>query len=122
VHVAGGNGKLIHVTAVARVLPRDWDGHRLLRFLAGLAMLALAFTAPAAPVTPVEPVAAVAVVEAANETSVTLSAPAPAPFSVRATAAPSLPEGLPVLAVAPLVALLVGLAQRARTTRGPPTH
>ena len=30
-----------------RVLPRDWDGQRLLRFLAGLAMLALAFAAPA---------------------------------------------------------------------------
>jgi hypothetical protein len=29
---------------VARLLPRDWDGQRLLRFLAGLAMLALAFT------------------------------------------------------------------------------
>ena len=108
------------MTSVARVLPRDWDGSRLLRFLAGLAMLALAFTAPAAPVTPAEPVAAVAMVETADETSVTLSAPDAAPDTVRVTAAPSLPEGLPVLAVAPLAVLLLGLAQRARTTRAPP--
>jgi hypothetical protein len=54
VHVAAENGKLIGVTAVARVHPRNWDGRRLLRFLAGLAMLALAFTtpAPAAPAPP----------------------------------------------------------------------
>jgi hypothetical protein len=32
------------VAVVARLLPRDWDGQRLLRFLTGLAMLALAFT------------------------------------------------------------------------------
>jgi hypothetical protein len=31
------------VTAVARILPRHWDGQRLLRFLTGLALLALAF-------------------------------------------------------------------------------
>ncbi|WP_127504315.1 hypothetical protein [Actinoplanes solisilvae] len=30
------------MTAVARVFPRDWDGHRFLRFLTGLALLALA--------------------------------------------------------------------------------
>jgi hypothetical protein len=50
------------VTAVVRMLPRHWDGQRLLRFLAGLALLALAFlprpdvalaTAPAAPVSSV---------------------------------------------------------------------
>ncbi|MCA2214853.1 hypothetical protein [Jidongwangia harbinensis] len=34
---------------VARILPRHWDGHRLLRFLTGLALLALAFAAPAFP-------------------------------------------------------------------------
>ena len=37
------------MAAVARVLPRLWDGRRLLRFLTGLAMLTLAFTAPPAP-------------------------------------------------------------------------
>lgn len=31
---------------VARLLPRHWDGRRLLRFLAGLALLVLAFAAP----------------------------------------------------------------------------
>jgi hypothetical protein len=35
---------------LARLLPRDWDGRRLLQFLTGLALLALAFAAPAAPV------------------------------------------------------------------------
>ena len=54
VHVAAENGKLIGVTAVARVHPRNWDGRRLLRFLAGLAMLALAFITPA-PAPPAPP-------------------------------------------------------------------
>lgn len=31
------------VAVVARLLPRDWDGQRLLRFVTGLALLALAF-------------------------------------------------------------------------------
>jgi hypothetical protein len=34
------------VAEVARLLPRHWDGRRLLRFLTGLALLALAFAAP----------------------------------------------------------------------------
>ncbi|BFU43618.1 hypothetical protein [Krasilnikovia sp. MM14-A1004] len=32
------------MAVVARLLPRHWDGRRLLRFLTGLALLALAFT------------------------------------------------------------------------------
>lgn len=40
------------MATVARLLPRHWDGSRLLRFLAGLALIALSFAAlPAAPVT-----------------------------------------------------------------------
>jgi hypothetical protein len=35
------------VTAVARLLPRHWDGRRLLQFMTGLALIALAFAAPA---------------------------------------------------------------------------
>jgi hypothetical protein len=38
------------MAVLARLLPRDWDGRRLLQFLTGLALLALAFAAPAAPV------------------------------------------------------------------------
>lgn len=122
VHVARQNGKLIPVTAVARLLPRDWDGGRLLRFLTGLAMLALAFTSPAAPVTPAQPVpvtASVSVREIPDETSVTVSEPAPASVTVRVPAVPSLPEGLPVLALATLTTL-AGLAQRVRSERAPP--
>jgi hypothetical protein len=43
---------LVIVTAVRRLHPRHWDGHRLLQFLTGLALLALAFGPPAAPATP----------------------------------------------------------------------
>jgi len=35
------------VATVARLLPRFWDGRRLLQFLTGLALIALAFTVPA---------------------------------------------------------------------------
>jgi hypothetical protein len=117
VHVAGRNGKLTHVTVVARVLPRDWDGSRLLRFLAGLAMLALAFTAPAAPMAPAEPTPVVAVSETAP---VTLSESVPITHPVRVTVAPSLPEGLPVPVVATFTALLIGLARRTAGPRAPP--
>jgi hypothetical protein len=102
------------------VLPRDWDGRRLLRFLAGLAMLALAFSAPAMPAVAVEPSAVVSLAETADETPVTLSESAPATSEVRATAAQVLPEGLPVLAVATLAVLLTALTQRVRTPRAPP--
>jgi hypothetical protein len=111
------------VAAVVRVLPRDWDGRRLLRFLAGLAMLALAFTAPAAPLPPAEPPAeppaAVAASETPAESSVTLSEPAPAPQAVRVFTAPVVPEGLTIAALATPPAL-TGLAQRTRSSRAPP--
>jgi hypothetical protein len=35
------------VAIVARLLPRHWDGRRLLQFLTGLALIALAFAVPA---------------------------------------------------------------------------
>jgi len=35
------------VATVARLLPRYWDGRRLLQFVAGLALIALAFAVPA---------------------------------------------------------------------------
>ncbi len=37
------------MATVARLLPRFWDGRRLLQFLTGLALIALAFTIPALP-------------------------------------------------------------------------
>lgn len=83
-------------------------------------MLALAFTAPAAPVTQAEPAAIVSVSETATETSVTVSEPAPATETVRVIDVPSLPEGLPVLALATFTVLLGALATRVRTTRAPP--
>jgi hypothetical protein len=46
---------LVVVAVARRLLPRHWDGHRLLQFLTGLALLALTFggaTVPAAPAAP----------------------------------------------------------------------
>jgi len=119
VHVAGGKGKLIRMAVVARVLPRDWDAGRLLRFLAGLAMLALAFAAPALPAAPAAPPAAVTTVtvaRAATETPVTASETVPAPSGVRGEPA------LPVVAVLIAVVLLplAGRALRVRGERAPP--
>ena len=113
-----------------RVLPRDWDGHRLLRFLAGLAMLALAFASPAfaspaftspAFTSHVTPAArpAPAVVR-----SVTAEAPAPVRAATPAEpAAPALPPGpvtVALLVAAVLVALPLGRPQRVHAVRGPP--
>ena len=44
------------MAVVARLLPRHWDGYRLLQFLTGLALIALAFATPRL-VTPAEPAA-----------------------------------------------------------------
>jgi hypothetical protein len=46
---------LVTVAAVRRRHPRQWDGHRLLRFLTGLALLALAFGTTAASAAPASP-------------------------------------------------------------------
>jgi hypothetical protein len=40
------------VAIVERLLPRHWDGRRLLRFLAGLALFAMSLTLPADVATP----------------------------------------------------------------------
>ena len=121
VHVASENGKLIGVTAVARVHPRNWDGRRLLRFLTGLAMLALAFTAPAVQAPAAMP-ATVAVSEAAPApvTSVTLGEPAPAPLPVRAPVAPGPAEILTLLIAGLTAVALVGRTPRLRGERAPP--
>ena len=104
------------------MLPRHWDGHRLLRFLAGLAMLALAFTAPAfaghdAPVPVRESVA----VRAATPEPVTLSESVSAPQTVRVVDAPRPAEILAILFAGSLAAVLTGRAVRVRGQRAPPT-
>ncbi|GAA2499471.1 hypothetical protein [Winogradskya humida] len=59
------------MAAVARLLPRYWDGRRLLQFLAGMALIALAFAIPTltAPETVPEPPAVVTVVDAPTATT-----------------------------------------------------
>ena len=68
------------MTTVARLLPRHWDGRRLLQFLTGLALIALAFALPAL----LSP----------------SGGPAETPATVITTVDTPLPPGLPV-AVAP---------------------
>ncbi|XVU23444.1 hypothetical protein ACQPZJ_40305 [Actinoplanes sp. CA-054009] len=102
------------MAAVTRVLPRHWDGRRLLRFLTGLAMLALAFTMPATPsVAPAAPVAVVSSVraEAATETPAATLADEPGPVP---------PAPVPALIAATVIVLLTGVALRVRPVRGPP--
>ena len=105
------------------VLPRHWDGHRLLRFLAGLAMLALAFTAPAfADAQATVPVRESVAVRAASPEPVTLSESVPAPSTVRVVDAPRPAEILAVLLAGSLVvAVFAGRAVRVRGERAPPT-
>jgi hypothetical protein len=107
---------------VARVLPRHWDGSRLLRFLTGLAMIALAFTAhvappalTAAPPTPTAaPVAQVAPAERAT------SRPAPE-ASAAVVSLPAAPVETPVvIGSAVILALITGFALRVRAGRAPP--
>ncbi|WP_203734305.1 hypothetical protein [Paractinoplanes durhamensis] len=107
------------MTAVARVLPRHWDGRRLLRFLTGLAMLALAFTtpAPAAPATPI-PVTSVAQ-SAETPASVPPGESATAVSEVRVVAAPRPAEILAITGLGLLV-VLIGAAPRIRGERAPP--
>ena len=129
-HVAVENGKLIPVTAVARVLPRNWDGSRLMRFLAGLAMLALAFTTPAPAVPATPPV--VAVSEQASPTSVTVSDSVAPQADVRVPAAPAVAAavagpavlvpagGRPALVMVAVALPLTGAALRVPVGRAPP--
>ena len=106
---------------LARLLPRDWDGRRLLQFLTGLALLTLAFAAPAAPVA-------------------AASAPAPAVVSPAGPVveAPAAEGSAPVVArgvdwqdrcprhassvtpVADHTAVLTGVASGSSGSRGPP--
>ena len=99
------------------MLPRHWDGSRLLRFLAGLAMLALAFTAhppaaePAAPAAAVVAPAPVRAAPAAAEPESAIAAP---------PTIPALPAPAPTAIITGSLVLLAGVALRVRASRAPP--
>jgi hypothetical protein len=106
------------VTAVTRVLPRQWDGRRLLRFLTGLAMLALAFTVHVTPPAPAPALSAAPPVAVASS----VSPAAPEAVSVEPVAAlPALPAQAPaVVGAAVLLLFLVGRLLSVRAERAPP--
>ncbi len=118
------------MTAVAGVLPRYWDGHRLLRFLAGLAMLALACTAPLGTLAagPLSAPSAPAVVRTVAVAESTVAEPAAAEIAgapmVRVAEPvaprPPLTPAPAVLLAATAVVLLGTLAPRIRADRAPP--
>ena len=105
------------------MLPREWDGHRLLRFLTGLAMLAVAFAAHLAPssleTAAPAPVTVAGVTRAEAVTPAGFGAEQPA-VEPRALSVPALPMPAPVTAVA--VVLLAGAAPRIGAVRGPPSR
>jgi len=106
--------------AADRVLPRNWDGRRLLRFLTGLALLALAFTFRVDAVTPAAPPSAVVssagVSRTAASPAAASAAPAPPPAAPSVT---DLGRSAGVLTV-PVVAAPDGLPARAYGSRAPP--
>lgn len=107
---------------VERLLPRYWDGRRLLRFLAGLALLALAFavrvdavaTAPA-PATSVVSTT----VDAPPASSVTETDQSPATVDVPLTG-PVDTRVAPAAVVLEPVTSAAGVDQPAYGSRGPP--
>jgi hypothetical protein len=118
------------------VLPRHWDGRRLLRFLTGLAMLALAFTVhmtPPAPSPPSLPAALPAAAPAALPAAAPAALPAAAPASSTVTppsstvteepvaSLPALPIETPLaISSAVVLPLVAGFALRVRAERAPP--
>ncbi len=118
VHVAGENGNLILVAVVAHVLPRHWDGRRLLRFFTGLAMLALAFTGPAA-FTAAPPAPVVITASAPSGVVPESAVEIPAAIEPPVPAAPA-PVTLPLLILVAAVLIPAGLALRVRAERAPP--
>jgi hypothetical protein len=112
------------VAIVERLLPRYWDGRRLLRFLAGLALLALAFAvrfdavatppapAPASSVvsTTVDAPPAASVTET-DQSAATVDAPLTGPVDSGVAPATVVVEPVPFAA---------GVDQPAYGSRGPP--
>ena len=112
------------MAAVQRILPRHWDGRRLLRFLTGLALLALAFTLPAqvAPVPAAPPAAAVSSASPADAAA-TADAPPTADAAVPARAAEAVAAEMPTAGAAvrvEAIAMLAGISAHAHGSRGPP--
>ena len=109
---------------VERLLPRHWDGRRLLQFLTGLALLALAFALPGGAVaTPATPAPVASIVSA------TVDAPAAAPAgetdqAATTAEAPLAPPAdgvfVPIAVRVESAALADGDSQRAWGSRGPP--
>jgi di/tricarboxylate transporter len=100
------------------VLPRDWDGRRLLRFLTGLAMLALAFTVHATPPAPALPAAQPA---AAVASAVSTVATTPSATADELPALPPPPRETPLYVSSAIILLLItGFALRVRAERAPP--
>jgi hypothetical protein len=109
------------VAAVVRVLPRHWDGRRLLRFLTGLAMLALAFAAPPlSSVAPAAPVPAVSSVRLEAASPVQVDAVAGTARRTEHVEPPTAPVAVPLIIAATVIVLVAAAAPRARTVRGPP--
>jgi hypothetical protein len=117
---------LFFMALLARLLPRDWDGRRLLQFLTGLALLALAFAAPAVPAA-AAPAPAPAVVSQAGPVveapAVDDPAPAdPAPAVAREVDRPDSRQRHPsgVAPVADSTAALTGVTTGSSGSRDPP--
>jgi hypothetical protein len=118
VRVAGGNGNLMHVAVVAHVLPRHWDGRRLLRFFTGLAMLALAFTGPAA-FTAAPPAPVVITASAPGGVLLESIVEIPAAIEPPVPATPA-PVTVPLVVLVAVLLIPAGLALRVRAERAPP--
>jgi hypothetical protein len=117
------------VAAVARILPRFWDGRRLLQFLTGLALIAVAFAIPAlaGPPATAPPPATVTTVDApaageatqTGETGAETGAEDPVASIVdRIWVTDSEPAGSPVAGAG--VVVLDGISRPAYSERGPP--
>jgi hypothetical protein len=109
------------VAVVARILPRHWDGHRLLQFLTGLALIALSFAVrvdgPTATPATVSAAPAAAVVGAVH----TEPAEVDSDQAVRRpTATGPADVTLPAAAVAPVTTAPVGDIPPAYGSRAPP--
>jgi hypothetical protein len=129
VRVSARNGRLVGMTAVARVLPRDWDGRRLLRFLTGLAMLALAFTVHMTPPAAASPDLSAPAASASAASASAASGPvasesaasAPVVAEEPVAALPAVPAETPAYRGFAIILLLVGgFALRVRAERAPP--
>lgn len=113
------------MAVVARLLPRLWDGRRLLQFLTGLALIALAFAAPGLAPAPQPPAPAVVVttVDAPARGAVTerIAEPAPAaPAAGRAPVVLSADRAEPTPLCDRHAPRPAGVVQRPFAGRGPP--